>query len=236
VENLIEILKEIRQTARKMHESYLMKHGLLDEINKLVPNDYKIKEKIDIIILGEYKKCACGNLAKPQSNWCSVPCKNRDPDVRQNISIKNSENKETRSKKNKETLFGRYGVTAVQDIPEVKKKTKEKNSENYKKWIEETFEKYELDMIQYSDFTFLDEICKKSSYYTLSEEHFNGMPPMTIFRHFERIGFDPDFKKNGSSVGELQMGDFIENLGFVVIRRDRKTISPYEILISLIKI
>lgn len=229
MENFIEKLKEIRSSARKMHESYLKTHGLLDEINRLVPDDFKMKEKIDVIIIGEYTKCACGKLAKPNSKWCSIPCKNRDPEIRSSIAKKNSENKVSRAAKMKQTLMEKYGVTAVQDIPEVKIKTKERNAEHHKKWIENTLQTYNVDHAQYSDFEYLKSICNKSSYGKLSRTHFNGMPPMSIYRHFERIGFDPDFDKNKSSIGELEVGDFIKSLGFDIIRNDRQLINPYEL-------
>ena len=57
MEKLIEQLKEIRDFPRKLHKSYLESHGLLTIINEKVNNEFPIKDKIDIILLGEYKKC-----------------------------------------------------------------------------------------------------------------------------------------------------------------------------------
>ena len=108
-----------------MHASYLEKQGLLEIINQQVPNNFKIKEKIDIIIKGTYEKCSCGELSKADSKWCSLTCRNKDPEIRQSIGKKNSENKVSRAKKLKETLIEKYGVDAVQEIPGVKEKCKE---------------------------------------------------------------------------------------------------------------
>ena len=87
-----EVLRDIRSNPRKMHTSYLSKIGILDIINKLVPEDFKMKEKIDIIIKGTYDKCYCGRLSKANTNWCSITCMNKDLKMRKNVSIKNTEN------------------------------------------------------------------------------------------------------------------------------------------------
>ena len=122
---IIQQLEEIRKTPRKMHASYLEKQGLLTQINELVPNTFKIKEKIDIILKGTYDKCDCGELTKANSKWCSLTCRNKDPEIRQSIGKKNSENKVSRSTKMKETLNQKYGVDCIQEIPGVKEKCKE---------------------------------------------------------------------------------------------------------------
>ena len=222
-------LEEIRKTPRKMHASYLEKQGLLEIINQQVPNNFKIKEKIDVILKGTYDKCYCGELAKADSKWCSLTCRNKDTEIRKAIGEKNSENKVSRSEKMKETLFERYGVTAVQEIPGVKSRTKTTKQKTYDKWISETFIKYNLDQIKLSDKEYLNSICKKSCYSEISEKYFNNMPIMTVFRHFERIGFNPDFGKNNTSKGEREVADFIKSLGFNVIQQDRKLLKPYEI-------
>lgn len=228
-EQFLEQLKEIRKSPRKMHASFLEKQGLLEKINKLVPNDFKIKEKIDIIIKGTYDKCYCGNFSKVGSKWCSLTCRNKDSEIRDSISKKNSENKISRSEKMKKTLIERYGVSAIQDIPEVKENTKKVKQKTYDKWISETFLKYNLDKNKLSDHEYLTDICESSCYSEISEKYFNCMPIMTIFRHFGRIGFDPNFGKNNTSKGEREIADFVKSLGFNIIQQDRKTIKPYEI-------
>lgn len=121
-----------------MHASYLEKQGLLTQINELVPNNFKVKEKIDIILKGTFDKCYCGELSKADSNWCSLTCRNKDKSIRKKIGIKNSENKVSRAAKMKETLKQKYGVDSVQEIPGVKQKCKNIWSKN---WGEDDYTK-----------------------------------------------------------------------------------------------
>ena len=227
-----ELLEELRSNPRKQHKSYLISLGILDFINIRVPNEFKIKEKLDIIIEGKYHKCVCGALCKPNSKWCSLTCRNKDPEIRNIISKKNSENKVTRSLALIKTLQEKYNVSAVQDIPEVKLKTKIKKSLYYDKVRKETFIKYDLDIIKFSNFKYLDTLCKNGSYSELSNIYFNGMPPMTIFRHFNHINYDPKFPKS-SSIGQREVESFLSELGIKFLTEDRKLIKPFEIDIFL---
>ncbi len=206
MEDFIEILKDVRKTARKMHKSYLIKIGVYDKIIELVPDDdYKMKEKIDIIVKGTWDKCYCGRLTKPESKWCSIQCRNRDKDIRKNISVKNSDNQKERLEKAKQTRIRRYGVSAVQDIPEVKIKTKEKKQKYYESVIRSNFKKYNLDIVKLSDHEYLRKICDNNSAFEVMRKYFNGMPYMSMIRHFSRIGFDPKFSDGGISEGEKDM-------------------------------
>ena len=234
MKNLIEILQEIRLSPRKQHKSYLESIGVLDMINHHVPTDYKIKEKIDIIIKGTYDKCFCGSLCKPESNWCSITCRNKDPLIRESIGKKNSENKVSRSIALKKTLNEKYNVSAVQDIPSVKEKTKIAKQSYYDGVIQNTFKKYNVDIIKFSDFCYLDSITKNGSYTELSKYFFNKMPPMTIYRHFDRINYDPKFPKS-SSIGQREVQSFLFGLGIHFITEDRILIKPFEIDIFLPK-
>lgn len=224
-----EVLEKIRKNPRKLHKSYLKSHDLLAVIEGLVPGEnYKIREKIDIILQGTYDRCSCGKLAKARSQWCSLTCRNKDPEIRASIGVKNSQNKITRAESLKETLRKKYGVSAVQSIPGVAHKTKMKKLEYYDQHNQNTFETYGLDRNLLSDSDHLSLICVNSSYPELSAKHFNDMPITTIMRHFVRIGFDPNFPKSSSS-GERQIADYVESLGFECIRNDRSVIKPKEL-------
>lgn len=222
------LLQEIESNPRKQHKSYLIAIGLLDLINTLVPNDFKIKEKIDIILLDIYNKCFCGKLSKSDSKWCSLQCRNKDPEIRKNISEKNIENKISRSQSLKQTLQEKYNVSSVQDIPEVKIKTAVSKKEYYNQTRKDTFNKYNLDIELLSDKQYLDEICRESSYSELSNFYFNQMPIMTIYRHFEYIDYEPNFNKS-SSAGQRQVQEFLSSLGIDYITENRTIIKPYEI-------
>lgn len=124
-DEFLEILRDVRNTPRKMQKKYLQYINILDKINELIPNDFKTKEKIDILLKGEYNKCYCGKLTKIWSKWCSPFCKDKDPVTRAKISVKNTANAKERLEKAKQTRIERYGVPYVQNIPEVKIKTKE---------------------------------------------------------------------------------------------------------------
>lgn len=200
------LLQDIRKSPRKMHKSYLVKIGVYDRICDIIPdNNYTIKEKIDIILLDEYTRCSCGKLSKPRSKWCSIQCRNRDPNIRKNIKEKNTKNQKERLRKAKETRLERYGVEAVQDIPTVKLKTKLKKQEYYNKVINDTFRKYNLDINKLSDHEYLREICDNNSAFEVMRKYFNNIPYTTMIRHFSRIGFDPKFSDGGISEGEKDM-------------------------------
>jgi hypothetical protein len=222
-------LISIRKNPRKMRNEYLKETGVLEYINKIIPSKkYSNKEKIDIILLDQYDKCYCGEFSKINSKWCSITCRNKDKDIRKNISISNKNNKASRSMANKKTLLKRYGVTSTQDIPSVKIKTKKAKEKYYNEIYEETFKKYGLCIKTFSNEEYLNLICKDSSYSELSINHFNSMPPMCIYRHFSRINYNPNFKKT-SSKAEREIGEFISSLGLSYLENDRVMINPKEL-------
>lgn len=214
-----------------MHKSYLDSVGILDLILKetsSLPENWKMKERIDFILEENKRKCNCGQFAKPNSKWCGASCRNKDPEIRAKIGQINRNNKVERSLKMKRTLQAKYGVTAIQDIEEVKKKTREKKQSYYDKLTNETFKRYELDIKKFSEFGFLDGLCKQSSYAELSKNHFNSMPIMSIYRHFQRIGFDPKFQKS-SSKGEREISNWLNSLFIEHKQNDRTIIKPKEL-------
>ena len=157
-------LQEIRKSPRKMREDYLRAHGLFDTIQELVPYEtFKTKQKIDVILSDWKSLCYCGNLAKVNSNWCSVTCRNKDPDIRKSISVKNTNNSAARLEKAKATRIEKYGVSAVQDIPAAKLKTKQTRQKFVDELRKRTFESRGLDYDKFCDKDFLSKICKKSS-------------------------------------------------------------------------
>lgn len=221
----IDLLLDIRSSPRKMHKSYLDKCGLLSTINLLVPEDYKMKEKIDIILKGTYDRCYCGRLSKPNTRWCSISCMNKDVDMRENVSIKNTENSKDRLRKAEQTRIDRYGVRSVQDIPSSKTKTRESKQKYYDKWIDDTFDRYNLSRDSLSDHEYLKSICDCSCLFDVMREHFNGMPYTTLIRHFRRIGFNPEFKKGSTSMGEHEMYTWLSSItNCDILRNDRKAI------------
>lgn len=225
---MIELLRTIRSIPRRMQISYLKKIGVYDYIQEQVPNDFPIRDKIDIILLGEYNKCYCGSLTKPASKWCSLTCMNKDVDRNKIISSVNTGNATSRLSKAKDTLMERYGVDSPQKIPAIKAKTKAVKQAGYKEKRKATFEKYRLDQVILSDHKHLDVICKGSSYIELSQGVFNGMAPMTIYRHFETIQYIPPFEKQTSS-GERELCKFLDEHGIAYKTNDREVIKPFEL-------
>lgn len=212
-----------------MRQEYISSLGILDKINELVPyENFKLKEKIDVIIHDHNFLCHCGKLSKFGSEYCSLSCRNKDKKIRKKIGEKNRENKVSRAAKMKETLLEKYGVTAVQSIPTAKEKTKQKKEIYYKNVIEQTFSKYGVNLEIMSDTKFLEPICKEVSLNTISNKFFNNMPNMTIKRHFDRIGFDYNPLSN-SSLGERNLGNWIKSLGFVIETTNRSIIKPKEL-------
>lgn len=225
MENFVEQLKEIRKSPRKMHMSYLMAHNLYNKIEEQAPEYFNTKEKIDFIIEGVYNKCeCCEKYAKPNSKWCSITCMNKDKTRRDVISEKNTQNSKERLKKAKETRILKYGVSSVQDIPEAKLKTKKSKQKYYDQVINETFKKYGLDIQKLSDIEYLKAICDNCGAFDVQNQHFNNMPYTTMIRHFERIGFFPNFKKGSSSMGEQELYLWISSLGYEAVNNDRKSI------------
>ena len=227
---MIEELKNIRNNPRKMQMKYLKNQdGILDFINNFVPdNTFSIKDKIDIIINNHTTKCICGKLTKYNKEYCSVDCVNKASKVRDKISDANIKNATTRIRKSKHTLLKRYGVTSVQDIPQVKLKTKMKKLEYYDSLFRDTFKKYDLNYDQYNNKEYIENICKDIAYPSLSKKYFNGMPIMTIFRFIRRLGANVEFRK-ASSAGERHISKWIEGLGFNVESNTRSIIKPKEL-------
>jgi len=225
---LLEELAKIRKNPRKMRLDFLSSNGYMDYINEHSPAEWKMSERIDYI-LSEFKfNCHCGKPAKTNSLWCSLSCRNKDSTIRKNISNKNSKNSKNRLTKARITLQQRYKVNHPQQIQAVKDKTRESKLKFEEECIRETFSNYNLNYDYYCNHEFLKTITKDSSYQELSDSHFNGMPPMTIWRHFSRINFNPNFNKS-SSIGERSLADWISSLGVKVIRNDRFIISPKEL-------
>jgi hypothetical protein len=221
----INILTEVRKSPRKMHKSYLQKLGIMEKIDDLVPEDFKIKEKIDIIIEGEYNKCYCGKHAKFGTKWCSITCMNKDSGMRYNTSIKNTLNSKDRLSKAKKTRELRYGVSSVQDIPISKEKTKITKQKYYDSVISDTFNRYGLDQDKLSDHEYLNSICKDSCVFDVMRDHFNNMPYTTLLNHFSRICFDPNFKRGSSSFGEQEMFLWLKSIiDCEIVSNNRKTI------------
>lgn len=233
MQNLNDILQEVRKNPAKLKTKYLEKNGILDAINQRLPDENLLpKEKIDIILSGNVSKCYCGNTLKVGKTYCSVACVSNSPNVRRAIGQKNKANRISRVKKMKETLLKKYGVTAVQDIPSVKIKTKRNKQSYYDSVFEQTFVKYELDYTKYTDKEYLKSICENQSYHTISQKHFNGMPVMTLLRFLNRMNVDVSFAKS-SSAGEKSVAEWIKKLGFNMLCNDRTVIKPKELDIYL---
>jgi len=227
--DFIEQLKSVRGVARRMHASYLKKHGLYDRINELVTEDFNIREKIDIIVENAYNKCHnknCNHLAKFGSLWCSLNCMNSDEDspARKIISSKNIANASDRMRKTRETNMKTHGVEHVRQRLDVKTKIAPKMFKVYNRFRDETFEKYGLNRDDFLNHDRLASICKNSGLFKVAKEHFNDMPPTTIISHFRHIGFDPGWKAGASSHGEREIFDFVKELfpNDVVLNNHRK--------------
>jgi hypothetical protein len=221
----LELLRDVRKNPRKMQASYLKKADLLDRIHEMVPCDWIIKDKIDVILKNTFDKCYCGNLSKAFSQWCSITCKNKDPDSRKNISFKNSANSTERLTKAKQTRIERYGVEAVQSIPSAKLKTRESKQKYYDSVIDSTFDRYGLDRTLLSDHKYLNSICAERCLFDVQREHFKSMPITTLTSHFSRIGFDPGFKRGSTSRGEQEIYTWLkESCEYDVMNNHRKTI------------
>lgn len=228
-----QLLVEIRKNPRKMHQKYLQSTGLLSLIDSVCDErilSWPIRDKIDHILAETKPSCSvCSSPVKVKYQWCSIACRNKDPNIRVSIGKKNRENKLMRSVQMKKTLKERYGVESVQSIPSAVNKTRAKKAQYHKETIENTFQSYSLNLDQYSDFSYLESICKTAGCYKkLSQNYFNDMPIMTIHRHFQRIEFDPQFDKS-SSMGEREIAEFVESLGVNTLRNDRTAIKPKEL-------
>lgn len=230
-EEKIELLKLIRHNPRKMRQEYIKSAGLLDFILEEVPYDnFKLSEKIDVLIHNHTALCHCGKLSKFNSKFCSLICRNKSPDIRKSISEKNKKNKVSRANKMKQTLFEKYGMTAVQSIPEAQAKTKIEKQKYYDTVNRETFESRGLDYDMFCDPNYLSSLVTSSiSLHTLSSKHFKDMPVTTIVRHYNKIGVECPKEKSGSA-GEKHLFDWITNeLKFEALSNDRQIIKPKEL-------
>lgn len=227
----IETLRLLRTNPRKLRHDYLKSQGIDKYIDKNIDESihgFSWKEKIDILIHNHKDKCICGKLTKYGQTYCSVKCVNTSTIVQNKIGDANRKNSKSRTRVMKKTLLKRYGVSAVQDIPHVKAKTKIKKLEYYDNVFRETFKKYKLDYDKYNDKAFIEKICKDIAYPSLSKKHFNDMPIMTIFRFIKRLGANVEFQKS-SSAGERNVAEWLRSLGFTVETNVRSVISPKEL-------
>lgn len=235
-EKLREVVKQAdNMNGRVVQKKYLEKLGVYDSIIAHSPEGH-YRKIIDCIrfILSDHKKClVCNTYAKHSSEYCGISCRNKCSSYRAKVSIGNSANADTRKAAMKKTLNERYGVNAVQDIPAVKEKMKEKMPEHYQSWRNETFVKYGLDQDKLSDHEYLRKICKDKSCFEVMRDDFNGIPYTTLMRHFEHIKFDPEFKEGSSSYAEQEIYNFIKSLmdktGEEVIRNNRKALGGLEL-------
>lgn len=221
-------LKEIRKSPRKMRQSYIETCGLLPLINLCVTESFSLKEKIDVILNDHNEQCYCGNRLKFNKQFCSVTCRNKDQTTKTEIGRKNSLNKVTRAAKMKQTLIERYNVDSVQKIPSAKEKTKASKQQYYESVLRDTFERYKLSYDDFLDKDHLEIIAKDTCLSHLSEKQFNGMHPMTVWRHYERVGASLGIGKT-SSAGEREINNWVQSLGFETISNDRTMIKPKEL-------
>jgi len=250
---IIQQLEEIRKTPRKMHASYLEKQGLLEIINQQVPNNFKIKEKIDIILKGTYDKCSCGELSKADSKWCSLTCRNKDPKIRKNIGEKNSENKVSRMEKTKKTNLEKYEVEFPLQYKKFQDKRKETCIEKFgedhhaknrivkEKTKQTCIERYG---VEYSSQQHIgkDIIEKLESYQFLYEEHITNKKSLEqiakelnvsascVILYIKRHNIE--IKRYSVSQGHKEISEFLQQ--YTIVRdNDRNIISPFELDIFL---
>lgn len=125
----LHVLDSARKTQRRFlqplglwddlyEQTSWMKHSALSDVSKRIrwivsdnpPNPPACKV---------CQKNACSWDGYKFAEWCSVPCKNKDPDVRAVISVKNHLNKDSRMAKREATTLERYGVKHVMQIKSV---------------------------------------------------------------------------------------------------------------------
>lgn len=231
--NIIDKLKEVRQVARRMHESYLRAHNLYDYIFNETSGDdfakFNIRERIDYIIANKPNyRCHCGNLLKIGQKNCSAKCTGQNPENIKIVSERQKANSVSRWEKCKQTNLEKYGVIHNTHRPECQEARAEKRkvwSYNIKR---ETFKKYGLDYDKMRNKEYLQSLVDScSSLKELSIVHFGNMNIAHISRFIREIGCTC-YQKSTSWV-EKQIANYIESLGFDIEVGSRKFITPYEV-------
>lgn len=231
-EEIIEKLKFCLLAPARMGTPSLKAKGLLDIINEytnFAPATWNNKDRIEYILSEVKPTCpTCNGPRKLNQIYCSSKCRANNPEVKKFTSNYQKANSKTRMEALKNTLFEKYGTTKVQEVPGAKEKTKFKRKFWCDETLKNTFKKYNLNLQQFSSFEYLSSVCGKLSYDELSEEVFNNMPKMTIYRFFERINYEHSPTTRGS-VAQREILTFIESLGFKVKYNDRTIIKPLEL-------
>ena len=234
-EKQVSQLKEIRLNPRKMHQSYLKKHGLfsliMDKTSEPGCIKWNIRDRIDFII-GKTKKieCYCGSgiYLKPNHEFCSMICAVNNPENIKKMSKIQTENAQVRMDKTRKTILERYGVKWNNDIPGIRESKREKREIGRNQARIERMSNLGLDPVLYTDREYLIKIrddCTSLS--GLSEKYFNGASVVLIQRHYKALGLDTYPKS--SSVAENDLDCWIRSLGFETIRNSRTIIYPKEI-------
>ena len=215
----LELLKSIRNNPRKMRQTYLASIGLLDDIMAVpVSENWKIKERIDWLLESNHIVCkVCDNYSKPNSKWCSLSCRNKDPDIRSSQGKSISDKKDIAAEKRKKTNLKKYGVEHILQnsivVDNLKSNRKQKDYDTTKNTISS---KFTFDIESHNHWEKLLS-SQESSLVNFSKKH--GVNFMTLTRWFEKIGFDHSkyFPKQ-SSGGERELAGWLESIGIRVER------------------
>ena len=225
---------------------FLKKSKIFEEVMNLthsLPDNTSIGSRLKYIYMDCPQPNKCLRCLKPTkwlqqefkyNNFCSRSCanlsKNSNPDFL--IKIKKgmeSVNRQTANKKRIETTRKKYGVDHILQSSLIHEKIRKTRKDTDRKIRKKTFEKYGLDIDLYENIEYLKTITQNSSSYSdLSNRYYNSMPLMTIFRHYENIGFCPNYEKQTSN-GEKEIRTFLEKRAVVYKSNDRTLIKPLEI-------
>jgi very-short-patch-repair endonuclease len=231
--NTIEKLIEVRTTARRMHNSYLSKHNLLEYIYKETSEErfssWNNRERIDYIVAGKPNdRCHCGNILKIGRINCSPKCTGNNPiNVAKSSKIQTA-NASERLAKAKDTLMEKYGVPHNNHIPACREARRLKRLDWSERTFIQTFKNYGLDIENFRDKESLQKIIDSCvSLSQLSENHFGGMPLTTVQRHCMK--YDTKLYPKSSSGAERELAEFIESLGVEISTGNRILIKPLEV-------
>ncbi len=170
--------------------------------------------------------------------FCSKSCGASAPETQQKRSRTNQQRyggnspmcSETVRQKSVERNLIVRGVAYPTQAPEVRAKVAAKMQNWHTKWIQQAFQRRGLSYAEFSDHTFLADLCsRRRSFLELMQNEFRGMYPAQIKVHFDRIGFrDYKFEKT-TSLPERRLRDWLtEHLPMQVVANARGVIAPKE--------
>jgi hypothetical protein len=188
------------------------------------------------------------NFIKGYSSFCSITCKNKDPENRKNIGQKNSANKEIRNQKRYKTNQEKYGVDHALQVKEFSDKAvlatedwynsdafHEKVKRQNKKWFDNRIAQFSERVIPLFPYEKYQGVCKNGT----GKWHIYDWKCLKCGKPFrDNIGEGTEpmcsfCYPSNRSMGEMELEEFIRGFNFPIEINNRTILDGKELDIVL---